>query len=258
MSQPSAQIDLSGRTALVTGASSGLGAQFVRALAAAGAKVVAGARRLDRLQALAEEVRAAGGAVEPVALDVEREDSIIAAYDAAEKRFGTVDVVVANAGGNAEGLSVDITAEAFDQLMRLNISGVFLTAREGARRLIASPAPERGRVILIGSIASFRPLSGLTPYSVSKAGVAMMAKGLAREWGRAGITVNALCPGWIATEINDEWLASDGGQKLIRSLPRRRAMQAQDLEGLLLFLASDASASISGAVIAADEAQAQA
>jgi NAD(P)-dependent dehydrogenase (short-subunit alcohol dehydrogenase family) len=258
MSDPSAKYDLTGRVALVTGASSGLGAQFVRALSAAGARVVAGARRLDRLQALAEEVRAVGGEIEPVAMDVENEASIQAAYDAAEARFGTVDVVVANAGVNAEGLSTDVTSEGLDQLMRVNVQGVFLTAREGARRLLASPAPERGRIILIGSIASFRPLAGSTPYSISKAAVAMMGKGLAREWGRSGITVNTLCPGWIVTEINDDWLGSEGGQKMIRTFPRRRAMQASDLEGLLLFLASDASAAISGAVIAADEAQAQA
>jgi len=250
--------DLSGRVALVTGASSGLGAQFARALAAAGAKVVAGARRVDRLEALAQEIRAAGGEVEPVALDVESEASIQAAYDAAERAFGMADVVVANAGINAQGASTELSSEALGELLRVNVQGVYLTAREGARRLIASPEPERGRVILVGSVGSFRPLAGLTAYSLSKAAVAMMGKGFAREWARHGINVNTICPGWIATELNEAWLASEGGQKLVKGFPRRRTMKPRDLDGLLLFLASDASASISGAVIAADEAQSQA
>ena len=258
MTLPSAKFDLSGRVALVTGASSGLGVQFAETLAAAGAKVVVGARRLDRLQALAERVRAAGGEIEPVALDVEDEASIKAAYDAAEARFGTVDVVVANAGLNAQGAAVDLASEELAQLLRVNVQGVYLTAREGARRLIASADPERGRIILLGSVGSFKPLAGLTAYSLSKAAVAMMGKGFAREWARWGITVNTICPGWIETELNEEWLASEGGQKLVKTFPRRKTMKPSDLDGLLLFLASDASASISGGVIAADEAQSQA
>ena len=258
MTDKSAAFDLSGRVALVTGASSGLGSQFAQALAAAGARVVAGARRLDRLQALAERVRAAGGQIEPVELDVESEASIQAAYDAAERAFGTVDVVIANAGLNAQGASVDLPADEFAQLLRVNVQGVYLTAREGARRLIASPDPERGRIILVGSVGSFRPLAGLTAYSLSKAAVAMMGKGFAREWARWGINVNTICPGWIATELNEEWLASDAGQKLVKGFPRRRTMKPQDLDSLVLFLSSDASASISGGVFAADEAQSQA
>lgn len=258
MSDKSAAFDLSGRVALVTGASSGLGSQFAQALAAAGARVVAGARRLDRLQALAEQIRAAGGQIEPVELDVESEASIQAAYDAAERAFGTVDVVIANAGLNAQGASVDLPADEFAQLLRVNVQGVYLTAREGARRLIASPDADRGRIILVGSVGSFRPLAGLTAYSLSKAAVAMMGKGFAREWARWGINVNTICPGWIATELNEEWLASDAGQKLIKGFPRRRTMKPQDLDSLVLFLSSDASASISGGVFAADEAQSQA
>jgi NAD(P)-dependent dehydrogenase (short-subunit alcohol dehydrogenase family) len=258
MTDRSATFDLSGRVALVTGASSGLGTQFALALAAAGAKVVAGARRLDRLQALADRIRAAGGEVEPVELDVEDEASIQAAYDAAERAFGTVDTVIANAGINSQGASVDLPAEELGQLLRVNIQGVYLTAREGARRLIASQAPDRGRIILLGSVGSFRPLAGLTAYSLSKAAVAMMGKGFAREWARWGINVNTVCPGWIATELNEEWLASDAGQKLVKGFPRRRTMSPKDLDSLILFLSSDASTSLSGGVFAADEAQSQA
>ena len=258
MSDKSAAFDLSGRVALVTGASSGLGSQFAEVLAAAGARVVVGARRLDRLQALAERIRAKGGQIEPVELDVESEASIQAAYDAAEQAFGTVDVVIANAGLNAQGASVDLPADAFAQLLRVNVQGVYLTAREGARRLIAAPDPERGRIILVGSVGSFRPLAGLTAYSLSKAAVAMMGKGFAREWARWGINVNTICPGWIETELNEEWLASDAGQRLVKGFPRRRTMKPQDLDSLVLFLSSDASASLSGGVFAADEAQSQA
>jgi NAD(P)-dependent dehydrogenase (short-subunit alcohol dehydrogenase family) len=247
--------DLKGRVALVTGASSGLGRHLAKTLAAAGASVVAGARRTDKLQELAAEVETAGGKLTPVALDVEDEASIVAAYNAAERAYGTVDIVLANAGLNAQGPALELDGDALAQLLRVNVQGVYLTAREAARRLIASDAPERGRIVLLGSVGSMRPLAGLTAYSMSKAAVAMMGKGLAREWARDGVTVNTICPGWIATELNEEWLASDGVQKLMKTFPRRSVMKQSDLDGLVLFLASDAAASVSGAVIAVDEAQ---
>jgi len=247
--------DLTGRTALITGASSGLGARFARMLAAQGVKVVAGARRLDRLASLAEEIRAAGGQIEPVAMDVEDEASIIAAYDHAEKTFGGVDLIIANAGINAQGPATDLAADELGQLLNINVRGVYLTAREGARRLIASPDPSRGRIILLGSVGTLRPLAGLTAYSASKAGVAMLGKGLAREWARYGINVNTICPGWIVTELNAEWLAGEGGQKLIKTFPRRRVMNPDDLDGIVTFLASDASRTITGGVFSADDGQ---
>jgi NAD(P)-dependent dehydrogenase (short-subunit alcohol dehydrogenase family) len=247
--------NLNGRVALVTGASSGLGAHFVEILAAAGANVAACARRVDRLQELAARVRKAGGAIEPIAMDVEYPASIVAGFDAAEAAFGPVDITIANAGLNAQGASIDLAEEELAQLVRVNIQGVYLTAREAAKRLIAGPSPERGRIILLGSVGSQKPLAGLTAYSMSKAAVAMMGKGFAREWARNGVTVNTICPGWIATELNSEWLASEGGQKLVKTFPRRRVMDAAGLDGLVLFLASDASAAITGGVFAADEGQ---
>lgn len=247
--------DLSGKVALVTGASSGLGARFATMLAAQGVKVVACARRLDRLDALAASVRATGGVIEPVEMDVEDEASIIAAYDQAERTFGLVDVVIANAGINAQGPATELESDDLAQLLRVNVQGVYLTAREGARRLIASPDPSRGRVIIVGSVGSLRPLAGLSAYSASKAGVAMLGKGLAREWARYGINVNTICPGWIVTELNAEWLASEAGQKLIKTFPRRRVMNPQDLDGIVTFLCSDAARAISGGVFAADDAQ---
>lgn len=247
--------DLNGRTALITGASSGLGARFARMLAAQGVNVVAGARRLDRLTSLAEEIRAAGGSVLPVEMDVEDEASIIAAYNQAEAAFGTVDTIIANAGVNAQGPATDLPSDDLAQLLRINVQGVYLTAREGARRLIASPDSSRGRVILLGSVGSLRPLAGLTAYSTSKAGVAMLGKGLAREWARHEINVNTICPGWIKTELNTEWLEGEGGQKLIKTFPRRRVMNPEHLDGLVTFLSSNASSAITGGVFAADDGQ---
>lgn len=247
--------DLADRVALVTGASSGLGRHLAKTLAAAGARVVAGARRTDKLQELAAEVEASGGELTPVALDVEEEASIVAAYDTAERAYGTVDIVLANAGLNAQGPALELTSDALAQVLRVNVHGVYLTAREAARRLIASGNSERGRIVLLGSVGSLRPLAGLTAYSMSKAAVAMMGKGLAREWARHGICVNTVCPGWIATELNEEWLAGEGGQKLTKTFPRRRVMRPRDLDGLILFLASDDAAPVSGAVITVDEAQ---
>jgi len=250
------RIDLTGRVALVTGASSGLGRDLAKSLAAAGARVVAGARRLERLESLAAEVRATGGQIEPVVLDVEQEASIIAAYDAAERAFGTVDTVIANAGLNSEGPALDLSNDALGTLLRTNVQGVYLTAREAARRLIASGKPDRGRIVLVGSVGTLKPLPGLTAYSLSKAAVGMMGKGFAREWARYGICVNTICPGWISTELNADFLASDAGQKLVKTFPRRRAMQPSDLDAMTLFLCSDAAAAISGGVISIDEAQA--
>lgn len=247
--------DLNGRTALITGASSGLGARFARMLAAQGVNVVAGARRLDRLTKLADEIRAAGGRIEPVEMDVEDEASIIDAYNQAEAAFGTVDTIIANAGVNAQGPATDLPSDDLAQLLRINVQGVYLTAREGARRLIASPDSSRGRIILLGSVGSLRPLAGLTAYSTSKAGVAMLGKGLAREWARHEINVNTICPGWIMTELNSEWLAGEGGQKLIKTFPRRRVMNPEHLDGLVTFLSSDASSAITGGVFAADDGQ---
>lgn len=252
---PASAFDLTGRTALITGGSSGLGAHFARTLAAKGVKVIVGARRLDRLASLAEEIRAAGGQIEPVAMDVEDEASIIAAYDHAEKTFGVVDLIIANAGMNAQGPATDLAADELGQLLNINVRGVYLTAREGARRLIASPDPSRGRIILVGSVGSLRPLAGLTAYSASKAGVAMLGKGLAREWARYGVNVNTICPGWIVTELNSEWLAGEGGQKLIKTFPRRRVMNPDDLDGIVTFLASDAARTITGGVFSADDGQ---
>jgi NAD(P)-dependent dehydrogenase (short-subunit alcohol dehydrogenase family) len=249
--------DLSGRVALVTGASSGLGARFAKILSQAGAKVVLCARRIDRLEALAGEIRDAGGAALPLGMDVTDADSVAAAFDAAEATLGAVDTVFANAGMNNRALAVEITPEAWDEVMVVNVRGVFLTAREGAKRMIAAGSREsgRGRIVLIASIGAHKVLPGLTAYCTSKAAVAMMGRSLAREWANRGINVNVLCPGYALTELNAEWFDEAGGKAQIASFPRRRLMDVSDLDAMALYLAGDASRAITGSVFTLDDGQ---
>jgi NAD(P)-dependent dehydrogenase (short-subunit alcohol dehydrogenase family) len=248
---------LSGKVALITGASSGLGAHFAQVLAALGAKVVCGARRRERLDALVSQINASGGQAQAVTMDVEDEGSVIAAYDAASQGLGTPTIVIANAGMNALGPAIDLPIDEYDSVMNVNLRGVFLTAREGARRMIAAGSTQTGdgRIVLIASMAGIRPLPGLSAYSVSKAGVVMMAKALAREWVRQGINVNAICPGYIETEINADWLNQPGGLKMLAGFPRRRVMEKESLDGALAWLVSDAAKFTTGAVVQINDAQ---
>jgi NAD(P)-dependent dehydrogenase (short-subunit alcohol dehydrogenase family) len=249
--------DLSGRVALVTGASSGLGARFSRLLAASGARVVLAARRTDRLEGLKAEIEAAGGHAALVAMDVADEASTIAAYDAAERAFGTVDSIIANAGMNSEGAVIDLPVDEFDRLMAVNLRGVFLTAREGAKRLIAAGSREKqnGRIVIISSITANAISPGLAVYSASKAGVLQMGKVMARDWVRAGINVNMICPGYIKTEMNAEWFDTAGGAKQIEKFPRRRLMEERDLDVAMLYLASDSSRGVTGTAFTVDDGQ---
>jgi NAD(P)-dependent dehydrogenase (short-subunit alcohol dehydrogenase family) len=251
------QVDLGGRTVLVTGASSGLGVVFARALAASGARVVLAARRVDRLEAVRAEIVAAGGQAVAVAMDVADEASTIAAYDAAEAAFGPVDSVIANAGVSTEGPALDLTMAAFDQLMDINVRGVFLTAREGARRMIAAGAPDRqhGRIVIVSSITANYIAPGLPVYSATKAAVLQMGKVLARDWARRGVGVNMILPGYIETELNDDFFATDAGARFIAKFPRRRLLAADDLLPTLLYLASDASRAVTGAAFTIDDGQ---
>jgi NAD(P)-dependent dehydrogenase (short-subunit alcohol dehydrogenase family) len=249
--------DLAGRTALITGASSGLGRRFARVLAAAGAKVALAARRVDRLEDLAAEIAAAGGVAHPVAMDVTDEASIIAGYDAAQAALGTINSVIANAGMNNRALAAEITCEAWDEVMAINVRGVFLTAREGARRMMAAGSRERGdgRIILVASIGALKVLPGLTAYCTSKAAVLMMGKSLAREWANRGINVNVVCPGYVETELNADWFAEEGGKKQVAGFPRRRLMVEEDLDAVALYLASDAARAVTGASFTIDDGQ---
>lgn len=242
---------LEGRTVLVTGASSGLGAQFARSLAAAGAKVALAARRAERLRALAQEI---GPSAHAVALDVTDEASIAAAFDAAEAALGPVHALVNNAGMNVAGLATDIPAAAFDQIFAVNVRGVFLCAREAARRMIARGEPE-GRIVNVASIGGLTVLPGLTAYCSSKAAVVMMTKSLAREWARRGVNVNAICPGYVETEINADWLASEGGRRMVQGFPRRRLMRAEDLDPLVVYLCGAQARFVTGSIFTIDDGQ---
>lgn len=254
MTQP---FDLSDRAILITGASSGLGLQFARASAAAGARLALAARRTERLNSLAEEIVSQGGQAVAVAMDVEDEASVKAGFDAAEAALGPIASVIANAGISGEGAAVDLSIETLDKVLAVNVRGSFLTAREAARRMIAAfPREEqRGRIVMMASMLANKPAPGLAAYCASKAAVAMMGKTLAREWINRGVNVNVVCPGYIQTEINAEWFASEGGQKQIAGFPRRRLMTEQDLDPMVLYLASTASKTVTGAVFTLDDGQ---
>lgn len=251
------QQSLNGRVVLVTGASSGLGARFGRVLAENGARVVLAARRKSNLERLAAEISAGGGAAAAVEMDVADEGSTKAAYDAAERAFGPVDTVIANAGMNVEGDALEMSAEDFDAILRVNVRGVFLTIREGARRMIANGAKERrhGRIIIVSSITANSISPGTAPYSASKAAVQQMGRVLAREWAARGVNVNSICPGYIRTDINADWFDTPEGAKQVARWPRRRLMSEEGLDGMVLFLAGDASAEVTGASFTLDDGQ---
>lgn len=246
--------DLTGRTVFIAGASSGIGARFALISAAAGARVVLGARRLDRIGALAEEI---GQAALPVALDVTDEGSVIRAFDTAEARFGTVDGIIANAGIGTGGHATDVAIGGLRGVLDTNLLGAYLVAREGARRLIAAGSREtgRGRVVLIGSITAEMSGTGDAMYAATKAGVAHLGRQFAREWVRQGINVNTIQPGWLPTEINEAWFATERGQADIRALHRRRLLETDALDDMLLYLLSDRSRQVTGAAFTIDDGQ---
>lgn len=250
-------MNLENRTILVTGASSGLGRHFAALFATNGAKVVVAARRVQLLESLVEEIQAAGGQALAVSMDVSDPSSTQAAFDAAEAKFGPIDSVVANAGMNSEGMALDLGADELDALLSVNVKGVFLTAQEAARRMIAAGSKERehGRIVLISSITANAVTAGIAAYSASKAAVQQLGKVLAREWARSGISVNMVNPGYIATELNSDWFDSEGGQKQIAKWPRKRLMEASDLDPVMLHLVSDAARRVTGSVFTIDDGQ---
>jgi NAD(P)-dependent dehydrogenase (short-subunit alcohol dehydrogenase family) len=245
--------DLTGKVALVTGATSGLGRRFALILAKSGAAVAITGRRVDRLETLKSEIEAMGGKALPIALDVTDPASITACVDAAEKGLGPVNILVNNAGMNVEALAHEVTPEGYDTMFDTNVRGAFFMAQAVGTRMIARG--EGGRIINIASIGAFTQLPGLTIYTMTKAAVAMMTKSLAKEWARKQINVNAICPGFIETELNSYWFQSEGGQKQIKTFPRRRLGTESDLDGTLLLLASDHSRFITGSLFTADDGQ---
>ena len=215
------------------------------------------ARREGQLAALAAEIEAAGGRATAVAMDVADKESTKRAFDHAEAVFGPVDSVIANAGTNVEGLALDIDPDAIDRILSVNVRGVFLTVREGARRMIAAGSAERGhgRIVIISSVTADVVSPGSAPYSASKAAALQMGRVLARDWARRGINVNMICPGHITTGMNTDWFGTEGGRKQINSWPRRRVMPTDSLDAMLLYVASDASAAVTGSSFTIDDGQ---
>ena len=252
-------IDLSGRVAFVTGASSGLGAQFARTLAKAGAGVVLASRRIEKLKDLRARIEGEGGDAHVIELDVTDHDSIKSAVAHAETEMGSIDILVNNSGVSTTQRLQDVTPDDFDFIFDTNVKGAFFVAQEVGKRMLArsrGAAPGSftgGRIINIASMAGLKVLPQIGAYCMSKAAVVQMTKAMALEWGRFGINVNALCPGYIDTEINHHHWATEQGQKLMAMLPRKRVGQPQDLDALIVMLASDQSHFINGAVIAADD-----
>ena len=252
-------LDLSGRVALITGASSGLGTQFARTLAEAGAAVVLGGRRMERLKDLRSEIEAAGGDAHVVSLDVTSVDSIKSAVAHAETEVGPIDILINNSGVSTTERLVDVTEDGFDHVFGTNTRGAFFMAQEVAKRMLArakGAAPgvfAGGRLINIAWAAGLRTLPQIGVDCMSKAAVIHMTKVMAAEWGRFGITTNAVCPGYIDTEINHHHWETEGGQKLIKMLPRQRVGRPQDLDALLVMLCSAQSDFINGAIISADD-----
>ena len=242
---------LDGRTALVTGASGGLGAHFARVLATAGARVVVAARREDRCRALADEIRAGGGDAMAVALDVTAPASIDAALDLVAERFGLVDVLINNAGIVEHGKSPRALADhAFAEVVQVNLTAVYAVSQRVSERLIAAGRP--GAIVNIASLLSYGTRIGVPAYCASKAGVAHLTEQMALELAHHGIRVNALAPGYFKTDLNREMLESEVGAQLVARVPQRRLGRMEDLDAPLLLLASDAGRYMTGAVVPVD------
>ena len=234
---------LKGRKALVTGASSGLGAHFAQVLAAQGAEVTLGARRLAELQGVCEKITNIGGRAKAVRLDVTDAASV------AEVCAEPFDIVVNNAGISAAGPAMDYSEAEWDRTMDINLKGAFLVSQAAAQKMKDNGG---GSIINIASILGLRVAGTVAAYATSKAALVQMTKATALEWARYGIRVNALCPGYIETPLNADFFATDAGQALIKRIPQRRLGRLQDLDGPLLLLASDAGAYMTGSEIAVD------
>ena len=244
------RFSLAGKVAFVTGASSGLGRHFARVLANAGAAVALAARRQDKLDDLARELSNAGAKSFPVTLDVTKSATIEAAFAAAEKALGPIGVLVNNAGTVAGKPALAQTEADWDAVIDTNLKGAFAVAQAAARHMIAGG--KGGAIVNIASILGLRVAGNVAPYAISKAGIVQMTKSLALEWARHNIRVNAIAPGYVETDLNRDFLASEPGQALMARVPQRRFGRPDDLDGALLLLASDASAYMTGSVVAVD------
>ena len=245
--------DLTGEVALVTGASSGLGARFAQVLAANGARVALVARRKDRLDDLCARIVADGGTAIAVEADVLDRSAMTRAFDTIEAAFGTVTILVNNAGAAQGVRALDMSADEWRRVLSLDLDSVFFWSQEGARRMLA--AGLTGSIVNTASVLAFGVSKGVAAYAVAKAGVMQLTKALALELAFKGVRVNAIAPGWFVTEINRGFLESEQGEKMKRAIPMGRFGAEGDLDGALLLLASKAGAYMTGATIVADGGQ---
>jgi len=245
--------DLTGSVALVTGASSGLGVRFAEVLAENGAAVALVARRADRLAALKARIEASGGRAVAIEADVRDRAAMQQAFDAAEKAFGTVTILVNNAGVVHSGRAVELAEEDWRRVLATNLDAVFYWAQEAARRMLA--AGKGGAIVNIASVLGLNVDKGVVAYATAKAGVIQLTKALALELAFKGIRVNAIAPGWIVTEINRDYLSGEPGAAMKRQIPMGRFGEERDLDGPLLLLVSDAGRYMTGTTIVADGGQ---
>ncbi len=248
--RPSLSLDLSGKSALVTGASSGLGRHFAEVLAAAGAKVALAARRLDLVETVGEAIRQRGGTAIPVRMDVTERTSVDKAVAEAAAALGRLDIVVNNAGVTATKPFLDVSQEEWNRIIDTNLKGTFSVAQEAARRM--KEQGSGGVIVNIASILGLRVAGQVPAYVASKAGVVQLTKAMALELARYGIRVTALCPGYMETDLNRDFFASEAGQALIRRIPQRRLGRPEELDGALLLLCSDAGSYITGSTLVVD------
>lgn len=246
----SKRFDLAGKVALVTGASAGLGVHFARTLGAAGAAVAIAARRADRLASLQAELQATGAKAVAVELDVQSSDSITAAFATVEKALGPIDIVINNAGISIVRPALEMPVEDWDAVVNTNLRGAWLVAQTAGKRWLMAKRP--GVIVNIASILGLRTIGQVAPYNASKAGLIHLTRALAMEWARHDIRVNAICPGYIETEMNSDFWKTPAGQRLIDRIPQRRIGRPEHLDGALLLLSSDAGSFMTGSVLTVD------
>jgi NAD(P)-dependent dehydrogenase (short-subunit alcohol dehydrogenase family) len=244
------KVDLTNKTALVTGASSGLGRHFARVLAGQGARVALAARRVAALAELAAEIKASGGEAFAVALDVRDEESVATAIGTVESDFGGIDIVINNSGVSGIKPSLKLTGAEWDDVLDTNLKGAFMVAAAAARAMVGAGRP--GSIINIASILGLRVAGLLAPYAASKAGLIHLTRSLALDWARYGIRVNAIAPGYFRTDINDDFWDTEPGKAMLARIPQRRLGELANLDGPLLLLASDAGAYMTGVTIPVD------
>ncbi len=253
MTKAAKLFDLTGRVALVTGASSGLGQQFARALADNGAAVALVARRAERLEKFRAELEKSGGKAVAIEADVNDRAAMRRAFDKAESALGTVTVLVNNAGIAHGGRATDMPEEEWRKVLGTNLDAVFFWAQEAAKRMLAAKKP--GAIVNIASVLGLAAARGAVAYATSKAGVVQLTKALAVELAFKGVRVNAIAPGWFVTEMNDDYLNGEAGEKIKREVPMGRFGKAGELDGALLLLASDAGGYMAGATVVVDGGQ---